>query len=211
MKVSDFKKKQENAAKELERLAADLAGLKDQRDALSVEITNAIDADDFAKVEKLTAQQSGLDNKIRAAELIIGRKQETSAVSLVEIAAASNAEMMDFQKKINKAQNAADDALREYFRKVLDVAALVDQAWNVRADYIRLVPGIEDPTTTNVQTNDFDGVSGHIRPIQRTPETDKMLTEIRPDAWQLINSATRDRFNRWAGQDPLNKKEVRLG
>lgn len=208
MKVSDFKKKQETAAKDLDRLAADLAGLKDQRAALAVEINAAIDADDFGKVEKLTAQQTGIDNKIRAAELIIARKKETSAVDPAEIAAASNAEMMDFQKKIDKAQNAADDVLREYFRKVLDVAALVDQAWNVRADYLRLIPGIEDPTTRNIQTNDFEGVSCKIR-IDRKPETDAMLQEIRPDALRLIHEATRDRFNRWAGQNEP-AREIRL-
>ena len=210
MKISDFKKRQETASRDLEKLSADLAGLKDQRAALAVDITSAIDADDFARVEKLTAQQSALENRIKAAEMIIARKQETSAVNPAEVAAASNAEMMDYQKKIDKAQAAADDILRDYFRKVLEIAALVEQSWKTRADYLRLLPGIEDPTTDNIQTKGFNGVSHKVRKVDRNAEIDAILTDINPDALRLLSELTKNRFNRWAGQNEP-AREIRLG
>ncbi len=200
MKATDFKKRMESAEKELERLSGELDGLKQQRATLDVEITAAIDADDFGKVEKLTAKHSESDNRIRAAELIISRKKETSAANRPELIAANNAEMQDFQKRIDKAQAAADDTLREYFRKLLEVAALVNQAWITRAGYVSILPGIEDPTTTNAQTNDFAGVSCAIR-WNRTPENEAVLKSIAPDAISVLNDATRSHYNQWAGRN----------
>ena len=204
MKVADIKKKQESAARELEKLGADLAGLKDQRAALADEINIAIDADDFAKVEKLTAQMTGIDNKIRAAELIISRKKETGAVKHEEIIGANNIEMKEWQKRIDKAQAAADAALNDHLVKLLEVAALVNQAWTARAEYVQLIPGIEDPFSVNAQTGLFDVPmcridSGKCK-VWREP-----LQAIRPDALAVLEEAARNHINQYAGRDLRSK------
>ena len=199
MKAADFKKQMDAAARELERLSGDLAALKAQNVTLSDEINSAIDADNYSLVEKLTAKQTELNNKIRAAELIVARKKETGAVSRAEIAKASNSEMLEIQKKIDKAQSAANEAYKDYLRKLLDVAALVNQAWNVRAEYLVLIPGITDPYSYSAETTGFESISHNIK-WRRDPETDEMMTTIKPDALVIMQNATRDRFNPFAGR-----------
>ena len=199
MKAADFKKQIDAAARELERLSGDLAALKAQNAALTGEINSAIDAGNYSQVEKLTAKQTDLNNKIRAAELIVARKKETGAVSREEIAKASNSEMLEMQKKIDKAQSAANEAYKDYLRKLLDVAALVNQAWNVRAEYLVLIPGITDPYSYSAETTGFESISHNIK-WKRDPETDEIMTAINPDAPVIMSNATRDRFNPFAGR-----------
>lgn len=199
MKAADFKKQIDAAARELERLSGELAALKAQNVALTGEINSAIDSDNYSQVEKLTAKQTELNNKIRAVELIVARKKETGAVSRAEIAKASNSEMLEMQKKIDKAQSAANEAYKDYLRKLLDVAALVNQAWNVRAEYLVLIPGITDPYSYSAETTGFESISHNIK-WRRDPETDEMMTTINPDAPVIMSNATRDRFNPFAGR-----------
>ena len=199
MKAADFKKQIDAAARELERLSGELAALKAQNVTLSDEINSAIDADNYSQVEKLTAKQTELNNKIRAVELIVARKKETGAVSRAEIAKASNSEMLEMQKKIDKAQSAANEAYKDYLRKLLDVAALVNQAWNVRAEYLVLIPGITDPYSYSAETTGFESISHNIK-WKRDPETDEIMTAINPDAPVIMSNATRDRFNPFAGR-----------
>lgn len=199
MKAADFKKQIDAAARELERLSGELAALKAQNVALTGEINSAIDSDNYSQVEKLTAKQTELNNKIRAVELIVARKKETGAVSRAEIAKASNSEMLEMQKKIDKAQSAANEAYKDYLRKLLDVAALVNQAWNVRAEYLVLIPGITDPYSYSAETTGFESISHNIK-WKRDPETDEIMTAINPDAPVIMNNATRDRFNPFAGR-----------
>lgn len=199
MKASELRKKQETVAKELDRRSADLKDLMAKRDALSEEINSVIDADDLPRVEKLTAQLTVLENKIRAEELTIARKKET-LVNPTEIATASNEEMKEWQRKAEKAQAAADNAFNDYLRKLLDAASIVVQAWDARAEYIKLIPGIEDPYSINAQTTDFNGVGCSIE-WGRYKEWDEHLLAINPDALGILHEATRERFNRWAGRD----------
>lgn len=199
MKAADFKKQIDAAARELERLSGELAALKAQNIALTGEINSAIDSDNYSQVEKLTAKQTELNSKIRAVELIVARKKETGAVSRAEIAKASNSEMLEMQKKIDKAQSAANEAYKDYLRKLLDVAALVNQAWNVRAEYLVLIPGITDPYSYSAETTGFESISHNIK-WKRDPETDEIMTAINPDAPVIMNNATRDRFNPFAGR-----------
>ena len=200
MKLMDLLKRKETAEKELEQISGNLDGLKEQQAALADQITGAIDSNDFALVEELTAEQAKIENKIKATKLILDRKTGTGTLDPEEVKAANNAEMKEYQKKIDKAQGIADDARREYFRKQIEVAALIGQAWQARADYISLIPGIENPHTINAQTTDFDSVK---TPFvwNRNREEEEIINEIRPDGLALMVDARRDRFDSYSGRD----------
>ena len=198
MKLADIKKKMAAAEKELERRNADLNKLKEQRAALDAEITDAIDSGNDSGVEKLVARQLDLDNKILAQEKIIARKRETSGVSEDEIINAANVETAEYQRQINKAEAVAQDAKREYYRKIAAVAALVNAAWDARTEYVSLLPGIESPNTFNPQTSKFNMVSYHASDI---PEYERaQMRETMPEELAAIVGATRSRVNMFVGR-----------
>ena len=198
--VSDFQKRIAAAEKDLARIAADLDELRNQRAALAEGINTAIDTDDFSAVEQLTEKQTALDNKIRAAEMILERKREKGAVPAAEIVAAANVETAAYQKQINKLQAEATAARLDYLRKVLAAAELLEQAWKARAEYAALIPGIEDPQTYNAQTRDFETVSHSIH-WNRCPEDETLLKSITPDALHTMANLTRNRTNLFVGRD----------
>ena len=198
--VEYFQKRKADSEAETVRLENDIANLKAQYNDYESQINDAIDSGNLSAVEKLTAKQTEVENRIKATQKIIDRKTSAAVLTVDEVAEAANAETAEYQNKIEKAEEAVLTAKKEYFKKVLAVAALVGEAWQTRAEYISLIPGIEDPTTNNVQTTAFDWVSHHIK-WERDSETDELLKSINPNALDLMSNATRDRWNSWAGRN----------
>lgn len=210
--IGYFKKRQEEAEKELAKLSEELDNLNQDLAKIQEEINNAIDNENLSLVEKLTLKESEIKNRIHAKELIIARKIEKGDGIAPDIIKANNDAMDDCQKRIDKAQEAISDAYRDYLGKVLDAAKLVIQAWKIRADYVSLLPEVEDPYTINHQNTDFRYVSHKIK-TYFTEDDYKIMKSINPDAVNILSDLTRNREKRVYRDDPpsfnviISKKE----
>ena len=191
-----MKKRQERTA-EIDKLTEELERLKENRERLEIDILAAIDGDDSVLAEKLVNQRRELDTKIEVKKLTIERKtsQEEDITDLIE---ASNKETAEYQRKINQKEAAVLEAKKEYLSKLLDLAGLVNEAWDKRTQYCQQIPDVEDPTTYNTQTSAFTGVSTTTIRWERGDV--EMLKEINPDAMLILHSASKDHANIWVGR-----------
>ncbi len=189
--VDKFRKRQQERAAEISKLSVDLSSLKASRQQLEDEINKAIDTGDTAKAEKLVNQQRDIDVKIEVTQRTIDRKSAQSQ-DLSELVKEANKETADYQKKIDRAEESIIDAKRVYLVRLLEAAALVNEAWDMRTAYCSLIDGVIDPSTYNVQTRDFDGVSCHLRWDRMDSD---LLKEINPDALMILANATKNRAN----------------
>ena len=190
--VEKFRKRQQERAAEISKLSVDLSSLKAQRLQLEDEINRAIDTGDTAKAEKLVNQQHDLDVKIEVTQRTIERKSVQNQ-DLGELVKEANKETADYQKKIDRAEAAIIDAKRVYLVKLLEAAVLVNEAWDMRTAYCSLIDGVIDPSTANLQTRDFDGVSSHL--IKWDRQDSDLLREINPEALIILTNATKNRTN----------------
>lgn len=192
-----IRKRMQEQEKEINRLHSELDELTDLRKNIDLEINQAIDADDSARAEKLLARQREIEVKIEVKQRTIDRK--SPAVDLDEIVQAANKDTLEYQKKINTAEAALLTAKKAYLSKLLEVASLVNEAWNTRTEYCSLVGGIEDPTTYNAQTRDFQGVCTEY--LRWDDQDDELLTAINPEALGILRTATGNHTNLYAGRD----------
>lgn len=186
---------QERAAA-INKLSSELEALKAQHQKLEDEINAAIDAGNSALAEKLVNQQHEIDVKVEVTQRTIDRKSAQN--NLPELVQAANKDTAEFQRKIDKAEGEVLSAKKAYLSKVLEVAVLVNSAWETRTAYCAMKEGVEDPTTANAQTSEFDGVSAR---IVWDRKDDQLLKEINPNALEIISNATRDHFNRYVGRN----------
>ncbi len=190
--VEKFRKRQQERTAEISKLSVDLSSLKAQRLQLEDEINRAIDTGDTAKAEKLVNQQRDIDVKIEVTQRTIERKSVQNQ-DLGELVKEANKETADYQKRIDRAEAAIIDAKRVYLVKLLEAAVLVNEAWDMRTAYCSLIDGVIDPSTANLQTRDFDGVSSHL--IKWDRQDSDLLREINPEALIILANATKNRTN----------------
>ena len=195
--IEKLKRRIQERAAEIGKLTNDLDTMKAQRQQLEAEINTAIDGDNTAQAERLVNQQHELDVKIEVLERTISRKSSKD-LDRAEIIEASNKETADYQKKIDQAQAAVLTAKKAYLSKLIDLASLVNEAWDARTSYCSLVEGIEDPKTYNVQTQDFTGVHAMIRWDKLDND---LLKEMNPSALMILSEASKDRVNTYVGRD----------
>ena len=188
--LEKFRKHQQERSAEISKLSVDLSSLKAQRLQLEDEINRAIDTGDTAKAENLVNQQHDLDVKIEVTQRTIERKSVQNQ-DLGELVKEANKETADYQKKIDRAEAAIIDAKRVYLVKLLEAAVLVNEAWDMRTAYCSLIDGVIDPSTANLQTRDFDGVSSHL--IKWDRQDSDLLREINPEALIILANATKNR------------------
>ena len=191
-----MKKRQERAS-EIGKLNDELNKLETARERLISEINAAIDADDTALAENLVNQRRDIETKIEVAQLTIERRSVQNE-DLTDLIEASNKETAEYQHKIDHGEAVVLAAKKEYLSKLLELASLVNDAWDVRTKYCRQIPGVEDPTTNNVQTRDFKGVHAAIRWDHLDND---LLTDINPAALKILNAAASDHYNSWVGRD----------
>ncbi len=185
-----FRKQQQKSEREQEKLSSDLNKLRASRADLEEQINAAIDVDNLSAVEKLTAKQAEIDNRITATEKIISRKQETSCFSREEIAAANNDEMESFQRQINRLFTETEEARKAYLSKLITAAGVINTAWGKRAEYLAFVEDPE-PAMLAASNKDFNYVqiSSSIF-ILSDPERDE-LKKHDPEGFRVIESAIR--------------------
>ena len=116
--IKDFQKLREQLESELQKMSANLDRLNESRQALEEQIAAAIDEEKLSAVEKLTAQEAELDNRIRAAEKILARKKEKAAIDREELAATWNDELQKDQNNFNSVMAEAQEIKRQYFKKL---------------------------------------------------------------------------------------------
>lgn len=192
-----LKKRRQERANEIGKLSTDLDNMKARRQQMESEINTAIDGNDTALAERLVNQQHDLDVKIEVLERTITRKS-ASDLDRAEIIATANEETAAYQKKIDQAQAATLTAKKAYLSKLIDLAQLVNEAWDARTNYCSLIDGIEDPRTYNVQTRDFEGVRAMIR---WDKQDNDLLNEINPSAVAMLHEAVREKINNYVGRD----------
>ena len=197
--VEKFKKRRQERATELTRRKADLEALRDQRQRMEDAINAAIDAENTDQAERLVVQENALETKIEVLERTISRKSQP-AVDRAEIVEAANQEAADYQNRIDQLQDAVIKAKKAYLAKLIELGSLINEAWDTRTEYCSLIEDIEDPTTANVQTRDFIGVSSQIG-ILWNPKDADLASEVNPDAPEIMAKATMARLNLWAGRD----------
>ena len=191
-----LKKRIQERANEIVKLSSDLDNMKARRQQMESEINVAIDGNDTSLAERLVNQQRDLDVKIEVLERTITRKSTTD-LNRAEIIEAANKETADYQKRIDQAQETVISAKKAYYSKLIDLATLVNEAWDARTSLCSLIDGIEDPNTYNVQTKEFEGVRAAIK----WDKTDNdFLKEINPNAVAILNNATANRTNTWVGR-----------
>ena len=199
--IEKIRKRRQDRAAEIIRLSSDLDAMKAQRQQMETEINAAIDGDNTAQAERLVNQQHDLDVKIEVLERTISRKSAKD-LDRAEIIEASNKETADYQKKIDQAQTAVMTAKKAYLSKLIDLAALVNEAWDARTNFCRLLEEIDDPTSYNVQTKEFDGVHASVRWDKLDED---LLKEINPAAVSILSEAARNKTNIYAGRDSTPK------
>lgn len=180
-KLEDFQKRKTEHEQELARLAGNLEKLNQQRSELDEQINAAIDAENLDTVERLTAKETELDNRIRAAEKIMERKREKSGISLEEAAAANNTEMKKYQEEISAAMKDAEKYQRLHFESLIRAGEFVQAARSVRADYLQLVGARDD-------NGAFDTVRGGLSRGSFDSREREIINAIKPGAMNLVNS-----------------------
>ncbi len=195
--IDKIRKLVQERAAAIDKLATELEALKAKYQQLEGEINAAIDAGNTALAEKLVNQQREVAVKTEVAQRTIDRKAEQNKDNS-ELVQAANKDTAEYQKKIDQAEAEALSAKKVYLSKVLEVAVLVNSAWETRTAYCAMKDGVADPTTANAQTSEFNGVSAR---IMWDRKDDQLLQEINPDALVILGNATRSHFNRYAGRD----------
>ncbi len=135
MKLDEFRKRKEARDKELEKMTVNLEKLRFDLDEIESEINAAIDAENLSLVEQLTAQETEIEHRIKAAEKILDRKREKSAVSPEEVISANNADMQKYQSQVDDLMKAADKHRRAYYETLIRAGELVGEAIDVRDEY----------------------------------------------------------------------------
>ncbi len=177
MKTLDYyKKRKQEVEQEHAKLAGTLAALRQERAAMEDQINAAIDADNLADVENLTAKETSLDNRIRATEKILERKKATDGVKAdhAELITANNAEMKKYQDDCSAAMKAALKYHRQYIENLLKAAQIVQEANAIRDEYLQL-------DVVKNDTGSFDYVSAGFGG-RLSVFDESVLKEINPEA-----------------------------
>lgn len=185
-----FRKLQAAGRAEIDKLSGTLDKLRQDRAALEEQITAAIDAEELDKVERLTAKESELDNRIRAAEKILERKREKTTLDRDELAAANNAAMQKGQAAYNAVMEDANRLKTQYFKKLLEAAEIVTDARNTRSGYLTLA-GVENPHRITGHNGDFKYVTAGIT-IPLSNADKQIIAGIAPDALKKIRTIVVD-------------------
>ena len=185
-----FIKRKAEADQELAKLSGGLDKLNDSRQVLEEQIAAAIDEEKLSVVEKLTAQEAELDNRIRAAEKILERKKEKSSFNREELAAAWNDELQKSQEDYNSTMAEAREIKRQYFMKILEAAKVVAESRGRRLDYLKFanakLPN-SSPYEQEICNLDFKTINATISK-RFTSEDEEMIRGIDPDALRLIRT-----------------------
>lgn len=138
MKIDEFKKRMEARAKEIEKMTGNLEKLRSDLDEIESAINAAIDAENLSLVEQLTVNESEIEHRIMAAEKILERKREKSAVPPEEVISANNADMQKYQKQIDDLMKTADKQRRAYYETLIHAGEIVGEALNTRNEYLEI-------------------------------------------------------------------------
>jgi len=182
-----FKKKQAEADAEIAKLSGNLVKLQQERDALEEQINAAIDAGELDKVDRLTAKETELDNRIKAAEKVIDRKKATSLFSREEIQSANNSEMDKYQRKYDDLIRDAEKIKQQYLAKLLDAFSVKDKAEEAYHGYLSLAG--EDISQPWIGDNILGYNRLNIGKIVLTDEDMDKLEQIRPEAAGIYREA----------------------
>ena len=183
-----FQKKQAEATLEIENQAKSLESLQQKHAELEEQINAAIDAERLEEVERLTAKETEIDNRIKAAEKILERKKARNTMPPEEMAAASNAEMEIYQKRCDSIMEEAQKIRRQYLSKLLEAAKIVNEARSIRLGYLQLADIDTRNRWKGANVRGFDNVSVRF-PEQLTGIDGEILRSIQPDAVQIIQTA----------------------
>lgn len=188
--IKDFQKLREQLESELQKMSANLDRLNESRQALEEQIAAAIDEEKLSAVEKLTAQEAELDNRIRAAEKILARKKEKAAIDREELAATWNDELQKDQNNFNSVMAEAQEIKRQYFKKLFEAAKVVAESRGRRLEYLKFAnAGLpnSNPYTQELYNLDFKTIDATISK-RFTSEDEEMIRGIDPDALRLIRT-----------------------
>lgn len=193
MKYLDwFIKRKEEVDQEIAKLSGNLDRLNENRQALEEQIAAAIDEEKLSVVEKLTAQEAELDNRIRATEKIMARKKEKSTFDREELAAAWNDELQKYQNNYNSTMDEALELKRQYYKKIFEAAKVVAESRGRRIDYLKFA-NVKLPNGGNYSYDQeicilgFKTIQAKIHKHFR-PEDEEMIRGIDPDALRIIRT-----------------------
>ncbi len=185
-----FIKRKVETEQEITKLSGSLDRLNESRQALEEQIAAAIDEEKLSVVEKLTAQEAELDNRIHAAEKILERKKEKSAFDREELAAAWNDELQKYQNNYNSVMAEVLEIKRQYYKKLFEAAKVVAESRGRRIDYLKLANANlpkNSPYEQELCNMDFKPMKATISK-RFTSEDEEMIRGIDPDALRLIRS-----------------------
>ena len=177
-----FKKRKADLEKEMENFSSKLTELQQNRTAIEEQINAAIDSGDYASVDKLTAKETDLDTRIRAAEKILERKKEMCSFPREAVIEASNAEMKRYQTQITGKMGEADKYHKLYFQKLIEAGEIAKEANDIRQDYLYLA-GMDRDLSGEFESIHAGFAPGH--PLS-VPEIN-VIRSIRPDGLMLVN------------------------
>lgn len=181
-----YKKAKSDNEQELARLTDELDNLIQNRENLEAQITEAIDAENLAAVEKLTEKVSATDIKINAQKRIIERKHEKNVFSMEELAAANNADIEQYQKEYNAAREEAENLKKQYFKKMIEAGKIIEASNHRRLEYMKLA-GIEELYISKVENRGFKYVRSSFRG-QFTPDEENEIKQIDPSGIRYFNA-----------------------
>ena len=180
MKIDEFRKRKEARAKEIEKMTGNLEKLRFELDEIETAINAAIDSENLSMVEQLTEHESEIEHRIKAAEKILERKREKSAVSPEEVISANNEDMQKYQKQIDDLMKTADKQRRAYYETLIHAGEIVGEALSIRNEYL-------DISESSISSDSLKEVhAGYTGRPFGTYEVE-YINGIAPDGVKLIN------------------------